>query len=483
MTEKSRSLTGSRTLVIDDHRNIRLSLQVILEGEGASVTVSENLSNARAVLGLHNESAPCASLPYDIILLDIRLPDGNGLDLLKQLKDGQYANHVIVISGEGTTQEAFKATQIGAFDFIEKPFTPERILVSVKRCLEFNRIEKANANLVKDTTGTELLGEHPKLRDILSLVAKVGPTSGRVLITGESGTGKELIARAIHRASPRAHRPMIKINCAAIPKNLMESELFGHEKGAFTGAVKQRHGVFERADGGTLFLDEIGELELDLQAKLLRVLQNGEFMRIGSDKTINSDVRVICATNRDLKAMAQSGDFREDLFYRLNVVSIHSPALRERATDIPLLSRKFLAECSYEHSLGPKEFSPKAIEQLQNYNWPGNIRELRNVIERTAILSSDPIIDTIETLDSPQNVPSVKTVATISESENPSITLEIGLQSWESFHELVDREYLRFVLKQAKNNVSEAARLLDLERAYMHRLMKKLGIQRDTSDV
>jgi two-component system nitrogen regulation response regulator NtrX len=485
MTEKSRSLTGSRILVIDDHRNIRLSLQVILEGEGASVTVSENLSNARAVLGLHNASDPSTSLPYDILLLDIRLPDGNGLDLLKQLKDGNHANHVIVISGEGTTQEAFKATQIGAFDFIEKPFTPERILVSVKRCLEFNRIEKANANLVKDTTETELLGEHPKLKDILSLVAKVGPTSGRVLITGESGTGKELIARAIHRASPRAHRPMIKINCAAIPKNLMESELFGHEKGAFTGAVKQRHGVFERADGGTLFLDEIGELELDLQAKLLRVLQNGEFMRIGSDKTITSDVRVICATNRDLKAMAQSGDFREDLFYRLNVVSIHSPALRERATDIPLLSKKFLAECSDEHSLGPKEFSPKAIEQLKSYNWPGNIRELRNVIERTAILSSDPVIDTIETLENPQNAPSVKTVtvATISESENPSITLELGLQSWESFHELVDREYLRFVLKQAKNNVSEAARLLDLERAYMHRLMKKLGIQRDTSDV
>lgn len=470
--------------MIDDHRNIRLSLQVILEAEGSSVTVSENLSNARAVLGLNNPPAAGFSLPYDIILLDIRLPDGNGLDLLKQIKDLSLASHVIVISGEGTTQEAFKATQIGAFDFIEKPFTPERILVSVKRCMEFNRMEKTNADLVKDTTETELLGHHPKLKEILSLISKVGPTSGRVLITGESGTGKELIARAIHRSSPRAHRPMIKLNCAAIPKNLMESELFGHEKGAFTGAAKMRQGVFERADGGTLFLDEIGELELDLQAKLLRVLQNGEFMRVGGDKTINSDVRVICATNRDLKAMSQSGEFREDLFYRLNVVTIHSPPLRERASDIPLLSKTFLTECCNEHSLGPKEFSPSALEQLKSYGWPGNIRELRNVIERTAILSSDQVIDYIEDLG-PSTLPTTHAhvIHTDSSQNNrPRISFDLELQSWESFHDHIDREYLKFVLKHTKSNVSEAARVLDLERAYLHRLLKKLGIQRDPGE-
>jgi DNA-binding NtrC family response regulator len=282
---------------------------------------------------------------FDLILLDIRLPDGNGLTLLDELKSVGVANHAVVISGEGATQEAFKATNIGAFDFIEKPFTPERVLVSARRCIEFNRIEQANADLSKSAKSAELIGENQKIKDVLAVVAKVGPTSGRVLITGESGTGKELIARAIHRASQRASKPMIKVNCAAIPKNLMESELFGHEKGAFTGAIKTRHGVFERADGGTLFLDEVGELDVDVQAKLLRVLQNGEFIRVGGDKTIGSDVRVICATNRDLKQMVQANEFREDLFYRLNVVSIHSPALRDRQSDIPTLSKVFLQEC------------------------------------------------------------------------------------------------------------------------------------------
>ncbi len=470
--------------MVDDHRNIRLSLRVILETEESSVTESESIANARAVLGLNGVAIPGTPLPYDVILLDIRLPDGNGLDLLKQLRDRAHAAQVIVISGEGTTQEAFNATQIGAFDFVEKPFTPERILVSVRRCLEFNRMEKTNASLAKDTTELELIGDHPKLKEILALVAKVGPTNGRVLITGESGTGKELIARAVLRASPRAHRPMIKVNCAAIPKNLMESELFGHEKGAFTGAIKMRQGVFERADGGTLFLDEIGELDLDLQAKLLRVLQNGEFIRVGGDKTITSDVRVICATNRDLKQMTQSGEFREDLFYRLNVVTIHSPPLRDRQSDISILSRKFLIESCEEHALGPKEFSEKALDQLRSYNWPGNVRELRNVIERTSILSSDTVIETIDDLVTTSSAASAPTVVQAQPGTDDAahLTLNFGLQSWESFHDQIDREYLKFILKYTKSNVSEAARILDLERAYLHRLMKKLGIQRETSE-
>lgn len=481
MKAKSNTLKGTRVLIVDDHRNIRISLRMILEAEGASVTESENLANARAVLGMSSQSK--GDLPYDLILLDIRLPDGSGLDLLKEICDFGHASSVIVISGEGTAQEAFKATQIGAFDFIEKPFTPERILVSVRRCFEFNRMEKTNADLTKSATEHELLGDHPKIKDVLALVAKVGPTSGRVLITGESGTGKELIARAVHRASPRSHKTMIKVNCAAIPKSLMESELFGHEKGAFTGAVKMRQGVFERADEGTLFLDEIGELDLDVQAKLLRVLQNGEFMRVGGDKTLNSDVRLICATNRDLKQMAQSGDFREDLYYRLNVVTIHSPPLRDRPSDVPLLSRSFLSECCEEHALGRKEFSERALEQLSAYSWPGNVRELRNVIERTAILSSDQIIDTIDDLKE-STTPSSGVATLVISAEQSSahgikLNLEVGLGSWEHFHDHAGREFLRFILKHAKGNVSEAARILELERAYLHRLMKKLGIQRD----
>jgi two-component system nitrogen regulation response regulator NtrX len=471
-----------RILIVDDHRNIRISLKMILEGEGASVTEAETLSSARAHIGPALRDSK--QLPYDLLLLDIRLPDGSGLDLLNEIQLGGLAHRVIVISGEGTTQEAFKATQMGAFDFVEKPFTPEKILVSAKRCLEFNQMEMTNKDLTKQARSRELIGENPKIKELLALIEKVAPTHGRVLITGESGTGKELIARAVHRQSPRHKESIIKVNCAAIPKNLMESELFGHEKGSFTGAVKLRQGVFERADGGTLFLDEIGELDLDVQAKLLRVLQNGEFMRVGGDKTLQSDVRIICATNRNLKQMCAAGEFREDLYYRLNVVTIHSPSLRDRASDIPELSRTFLEECCEEHSLGKRTFSPRAIEQLMTYSWPGNVRELRNIIERTAILSTDELIDSIDNLaeqfTAPKDFKAPTTVASDAHGE-AILQLEIKPSSWEHFHDLVGREFLKFILRQTQGNVSESARILELERAYLHRLMKKLGIQRDVN--
>ncbi|MCX6127098.1 MAG: sigma-54 dependent transcriptional regulator, partial [Proteobacteria bacterium] len=298
-----------------------------------------------------------------------------------------------------------------------------------------------------------------------------------------SGTGKELVARAVHRGSQRSEKPMIKVNCAAIPHGLMESELFGHEKGAFTGAVKLRQGVFERADGGTLFLDEIGELSMDLQAKLLRVLQSGEFTRVGGEKTIVCDVRLIAATNKDLKEQVASGEFREDLYYRLNVVLIQTPPLRDRMSDIPLLAETFLKEACEEHSLGERSLSERAMADLQSYRWPGNIRELRNLIERIAILAEDPLIDHIEELDSLKkstldNSPTSASIET-NTSGDSKINLSLGIMTWEAFHEMVDREFLRFSLRQAKGNVSEAARLLELERAYLHRLLKKLGIQRD----
>lgn len=474
------SLVGARILIVDDHRNIRVSLRVILEQEGATVSDAETLGLGRSMLGFAGDAVP-SDLPYDLVLLDLRLPDGSGLDLLKILSQHKLAPRVIVISGEGTTNEAFQATQMGAFDYIEKPFTPERILVSVRRAMEFNEISDDLERQADPKT--EMLGAHPKLKEIMDLIERVAPTSGRVLITGESGTGKELIARAIHHASTRSEKPMIKVNCAAIPHGLMESELFGHEKGAFTGAVKARQGVFERANGGTLFLDEIGELDMDLQAKLLRILQSGEFTRVGGEKTLNSDVRLIAATNKDLKERIGAGEFREDLFYRLNVVTIQTPPLRDRLSDVPTLAEHFLAEACEEHALGERKFSEQAYNELKAYHWPGNIRELKNLVERVAILAEDPIIDHIEEIDdlrkSSPGPESVIARVDGEASESAKLHLEMGTMTWESFHETVDREFLRFILRQAKGNVSEAARLLELERAYLHRLLKKLGIQRD----
>ena len=474
MKTKSSQISGAHVLIVDDHRNIRISLRLTLEQEGAHVSEASNIAEARLKL---NASQNFQGHKFDLILLDIRLPDGSGLTLLEDLGKNLQASRVVVISGDGSASDAYRATQIGAFDFIEKPFTPERVLVSASRCLEFNRIEETNAKLSKIQAENEIIGRHPKIMEIQAIIAKTAPTSGRVLITGESGTGKELIARELHRLSHRAKKTMLKVNCAAIPKNLMESELFGHEKGAFTGATKTRLGVFERADGGTLFLDEIGELDLDVQAKLLRVLQNGEFSRVGGDKTLTSDVRVICATNRDLKHMCQTGDFREDLFYRLNVITIHSPALRERSSDIPELSKRFLQECSEEHSLGQKEFSSEALIQLSEYSWPGNVRELRNTIERSAIFSADTVIDYIDDLADELKTTPLSAIAYVAGNAD-TLTLELSPSSWEAFQMQSGRKFLEYILKKSEGNVSEAARVLDIERAYLHRLMKKLGIHR-----
>jgi DNA-binding NtrC family response regulator len=376
---------------------------------------------------------------------------------------------------------------MGAFDYVEKPFGEERIIVSVARCLDFNRIQSDKEKLESRLKSQEIQGEHPKIQEVLKLIKRVGPTNGRVLVTGESGTGKELVARAIHRESGRSDRPMIKVNCAAIPHSLIESELFGHEKGSFTGATKQRTGVFERADAGTLFLDEIGELPLDVQAKLLRALQNGEIQRVGAEKVINVDVRLIAATNRDLAEMVQAGEFREDLFYRLNVVTLQLPPLRERKTDIRNLAGVFLTEACQEHSLGEKSFSEHALRQLEAYQWPGNIRELRNHIERTAILSEEGVIESIDDLAPVTadlgSASALKAAPAEGGAPAPVGTGEFAFASnvapWQEFHEAAGRSYLKYVLRKAGGNVSEAARMLCLERAYLHRLMKKLGVQRD----
>lgn len=473
--------TKRKILIVDDHRNIRMTLRYTLEAEGALIEEADTVALAFSKLQSFFDGK--ASMPYDAILLDIRLPDGNGLDILKRISENGASSRVIMISGEGTAGEAFQATQMGAFDYVEKPFATERILVTVRRCIDFNKMRVANEDLSKKVNrGREIIGNHPKISEMMAIVARVGPTNGRVLIVGESGSGKELVARAIHMASERADKPLIKVNCAAIPATLIESELFGHEKGAFTGAVKARRGLFEQADGGTLFLDEIGELSGDVQAKLLRVLQSGELIRLGSEETVHVDVRLLTATHRDLTEMVHGGEFREDLFYRLNVVTIQVPALRERVSDIPGLAHSFLEQACEENSIGGRTLGSRAIEQLKAYSWPGNVRELRNLMERIAILSEEETIDWIEELaekHEAEKKPDTTAAAPKPAAQGDLFTFESGVSTWQDFHQKVDHDYVVFVLKKASGNVSEAARILCLERAYLHRLMKKLGIHRD----
>jgi len=386
---------------------------------------------------------------------------------------------------------------MGAFDYVEKPFGEERMIVSVARCLDFNRIQTDKDRLEQQLRGHEIQGAHPKVQEVLKLIKRVAPTNGRVLIHGESGTGKELVARALHKESTRSDKPLIKVNCAAIPASLIESELFGHEKGAFTGAVKQRKGVFERADGGTLFLDEIGELSLDVQAKLLRALQNGEIQRVGGEKVINVDVRLLAATNRDLQEMVEAHEFREDLYYRLNVVTVSMPPLRERQSDIRVIAETFLRDAVRDHSLGERHFSEQAMRQLEAHQWPGNIRELKNIVERAAILCEEPTIDFIEDIApvakgtapsaaSDAGAGGAVTASDARKDDHAGASVGSGefgfstdVVSWQEFHEAAGKNYLKHVLRKAGGNVSEAARLLCLERAYLHRLMKKLGVQRD----
>ncbi|MFK7827640.1 MAG: sigma-54-dependent transcriptional regulator [Oligoflexales bacterium] len=482
MIQKQNSnIEGSKILVIDDHKNIRASLIMALENEGAIIAEAENCAKALEMLG--PKKAYQDHLLYDLILLDIRLPDGSGLTILKQLSEYGIASKVIMISGEGTISDAYQATQLGAFDYIEKPFTPERIIVSAERCIDFNRIRSDHKRLKEKLANEQiLLGNAPKIKALLGTIKKVAPTNGRVLIMGESGTGKELVAKEIHRLSERSNRSLVKINCAAIPENLIESELFGHEKGAFTGAIKTRKGVFERAHDATLFLDEVGELDLGVQAKLLRVLQCGELSRVGSEQTIKTDVRLIAATNRNLEEMVKNNDFREDLFYRLNVVSLHVSPLRERKTDIPILAEAFLRESCKEHSLGDLQFSEGALRQLMECPWQGNVRELKNFIERAAILSEDQVINELE--DLPVSFPKDHTPEPLETRvlhQEQSFEYSCDLLAWHDFHQSAGKLYLKYVLRKAKGNVSEAARLLCLERAYLHRLMRKLGVQRDVT--
>lgn len=446
-------------LIVDDERNIRRTLRMVLEGEGYRVSEAENGQAMR--FQLEKNLA-------DLIILDVKLPDRDGLSLLGDLRGQQNDTPVLMMSGHASIADAVAATRLGALDFFEKPLDRDRVLLAVRNSLTRGkleaRIEALEATLQPPLV--ELIGQSPAMLNLRETIAKVAPSPGRVLITGESGTGKELVARALHLQSQRAKGPFIKVNCAAISPGLIESELFGHERGSFSGAEKRKRGLFELADGGTIFLDEIGDMSLPAQAKVLRVLQTGEFSRVGSERDIEVDVRVLAATNAKLDQAVINGQFREDLYYRLAVVPVEVPPLRARSSDVPLLAQAFLQEfCAANHQ-APKRLSDDALKQMQAYAWPGNVRELRNICERLVIMADDPIA----VADLPQEMV---------RRDSGSIDLSgFGEISLRELRDQVDRAYIYKTLNALDWNVTRAAEALGVERTNLHKKIKQLGIRR-----
>jgi two-component system nitrogen regulation response regulator NtrX len=441
-------------LVLDDEPNIGLSLRLILEREGYTATVCHSVAQLEA----QRSSARAA----DLYLIDVRLPDGNGIDVLRMLREHDDPAPVVIISGQATISDAVEATRRGAFDFLEKPLARDRVLVVVKNAIERATLERENQQFRELVGDARMIGRSPAFERAVREATQVARSDAGVLLTGESGTGKELLAACVHRESPFAAGPFIKVNCAAIPRDLIESELFGHEKGAFTGAAQTRRGKFELADGGSIFLDEVGDLHESSQGKLLRVLQEGEVQRLGGEAAIRVSFRVIAATNRDLTALVRSGRFREDLYYRLSVVPIRVPALRERLEDVPLLAAYFLEDFCARNNFRPKSLDPAAVELLQRYRWPGNVRELRNLVERMAILSEGDVISD----------DAVPLEIAASQAEGPSA----GLQQ---VRDSAERERILHALSSTKWNVAGAARMLGIERTNLHKRMRLLGLKRD----
>jgi two-component system nitrogen regulation response regulator NtrX len=441
-------MPSKRILILDDEPNIGLSLKMILEGEGYSVLVCQTADEFRARL---------FAFRPDVCLLDVRLPDGNGIDLLRFLRENDDRVPVVMISGHGTIADAVNAIRAGAFDFLEKPLSRDKVLVVIKNALEQGKLRRENERfreIVGD--GPRMIGATSVFQHAVEQASLVARSDARVLLIGESGTGKELLASHIHRESPFASGPFVKVNCAAIPSELLESELFGHEKGAFTGAVAARRGKFELADGGSIFLDEVGDLHQDSQAKLLRVLQEGEFQRVGGERTLRISVRVISATNRDLQSLVSQNKFREDLFYRLSVVPIRVPPLRERREDIRPLAEYFLDEFCARNNFRRKRIEDEVFLIFESYAWPGNARELKNVVERMAILTTaDSISSTAVPLE-------------MRLSDSPS--------NLQQTRESAERESILRALEQTSGNVSAAARVLGIERTNLHKRIRALGI-------
>ena len=461
-------------LVIDDEKNIRRTLRMVLEGAGFRVDDAATAEDGLVRIGQGD---------VDLVILDVRLPKMSGLEALEKIREKPEtrALPVLMISGHASVAEAVSAVQIGATDFFEKPLDRDRVLVSVRNALQTWQLQREVEQLRADAeTRYEMIGESPVIQKLFGEIEKVAPTSGRVLITGESGTGKELIARAVHRLSQRAARKFIKVNCAAIPAELIESELFGYERGAFTGAQQRRKGMFELADQGTLFLDEIGDMSASAQAKVLRALQSGEISRVGGEASIAVDVRVLAATNKDLELEVKEGRFREDLYFRLNVVPLHSPPLRDRPQDIPLLTKSFLRAFSKENGLREKPIDAEVLDALSRRSWPGNVRELKNVVERMAILSGEHI--TLDDLPEEGRLG----VAAAAKAATPADDLPTPLDAkgqrmtLREYREHAERAYILATLDETGWNISRAAVKLGVERTNLHKKMRTYGIKRET---
>jgi two-component system nitrogen regulation response regulator NtrX len=448
-------LSSARILVVDDEPGIRKSLAGVLKDEGYAPNA---VTTGEACLEELTKG-------YEVVLLDVWLPGMDGMETLARIQEMPFGDRpvVVMISGHGTIETAVRATKLGAFDFLEKPLTIEKVTVVVKNALRHRRLELENQRLRSaDESRYRIIGESVPMKALRQQLALMAGTNGRVLIYGASGTGKELVAHAIHAMSPRASEPFVEVNCAAIPEELIESELFGHRKGSFTGAHEDKIGKFQKANGGSLFLDEVGDMSLKTQAKVLRALDEQRFEPVGAAESIQVDVRVIAATNKNLQEEIERGNFREDLFYRLNVIPFHVPPLKERMEDIPLLAHHFLKEFTTAYGRRPKELTPEGYRVLQEYHWPGNVRELRNLMERMVIMNPQVRIDA-------RHIP-------LPRSRTPAERPSEGFGSLQEVRAAVEKEYILRKLDETNGNVTRAAELLGLERSNLYRKMKALGI-------
>lgn len=440
-------------LIVDDERGIRETLSAVLRDEGFAADAVATGEDCLKAIGRR---------AYGCVLLDVWLPGINGLETLRQMRDSKCDAAVVIISGHGNVETAVRATKLGAFDFIEKPLSIEKTILTVRNALRQRQLELANQEFAAELKEEyAMVGESVVMRALRKQIAVVAPTDGRVLISGESGAGKELVARAIHAQSRRAAAPFVEVNSAAIPEELIESELFGHVKGAFTGATAAKKGKFEMADGATLFLDEVSDMSSGVQAKVLRVLEEQRFEPVGSNSPVSVDVRVIAATNKHLDQEIEKGTFRSDLYFRLNVIPFEVPPLRERLEDVPLLVEHFNQRFAKAYGRKPKRFDPKAIEAMQNHSWPGNVRELRNTVERVVIMQ-------------PGQRVALRDLPAFGDQEPPASSYRFP--SFKEASDAYHREFIQRKLNEADGNVSRAAELMGVDRSHLYRRMRALGI-------